>query len=142
MGVKQYLQQVKRLDDIVNAKYEQIEALRLIATKITTYPRDVKVQTSPSNDRLEKIVVKIADLENELNSSIDKLVDLKAEITQRIDEVSNNDYRLLLALRYLNFKTWEQIANEMHYDVRWIHELHKRALAEFENMQILKYDSY
>lgn len=133
MGSKEYLQQVKRLDDIVNAKLEQIEALRSIATKITTdYSGDVKVQSSPQNDKLEKIVAKIADLETELNRNIDKLVDLKAEIMERIDEVENNDYRLLLTLRYLNFKTWQDIADLMHYDVTWIYELHRRALIEFD----------
>jgi hypothetical protein len=38
----------------------------------------------------------------------------------------------LLELRYLCFKTWEQIAVDLGYDLRYLHKLHSRALDSCE----------
>ena len=40
----------------------------------------------------------------------------------------NPEYQTLLELRYLCFKTWEQIAVLMNYSTKYLFELHARAL--------------
>ncbi len=65
-------------------------------------------------------------------------MDLKQKITREIDSISNDEYRLLLTLRYLNYDTWEQIAVKMGYTYQWVHVLHSRALIYFEEkVQVL-----
>ena len=75
------------------------------------------------------VITKIIDLEAEINSDIDTLVDLKQSIMRIIKRVSNPEYQTLLELRYLCFKTWEQIAIDMNYGIDNIFKLHKKALA-------------
>lgn len=134
MKAKQYLRQVRRLDNAVNAKLEQVEVLRAMTTRMTANLTTDKVQESKSHDKIEKLIVKIVDLEREITDDIDKLIDLKTEVMHKIEAVQNDDYRLLLTLRYLNFKTWEQIAVEMEFTFQWVHQLHRRALIIFEEM--------
>lgn len=136
MNVKQYLRQVWRLDNTVNAKLEQLEMLRSLTTKITSNLKEDRVQESLSSDKIPKLICKIIELDKEITTDIDRLVDLKAEVMRKIDNIPDDDYRLLLTLRYLNFKTWEQIAVEMNYTYKWVHEIHKRALAEFDKEYI------
>ncbi len=50
------------------------------------------------------------------------------ELTAVVKKVKNPEFRTLLELRYLCFKTWEQIAVDMDYDLRWIYRMHKNAL--------------
>ena len=64
----------------------------------------------------------------EINKDIDNLVDLKEEISQVIAGVEQTDLRMILEKRYLCFHSWEKIASEMFYDLRWLHRLHGRAL--------------
>ena len=71
---------------------------------------------------------KIIDLQCEINKDINKLVDLKEEISQVIAGVEQTDLRMILEKRYLCFHSWEKIASEMFYDLRWLHRLHGRAL--------------
>lgn len=133
MGAKQYLTQIKWLEDTLDARLDQIEKLRSIATKITTeYGGNDRVKSSHSNDKLAVTIAKIADFENELKNDIDKLVVLQIDARRSIEQMDNEEYKLLLTLRYLNYMTWEQIAEQMHYTFQWIHVLHKRALNEFE----------
>ena len=81
---------------------------------------------------MEGVIVKIIDLENEIDEEIDKLVDLKHEIVSLIKQVKNPEYKTLLELRYLCFRTWEQIAVEMDYNYRSVLKIHGRALRSFE----------
>ena len=79
---------------------------------------------------MEDVIIKIVDMESEINADIDSLVDLKKEIARVIHGVSNLEYQTLLELRYLCFKTWEQIASSMNTSIRNLYRIHNAALAE------------
>ena len=128
MTAKEYLSQAYRLDQRINAKLEQVMSLRGLATKATSTLGDTPVSGTRNVHRMEDIIIKIIELENEINQDIDRLIDLKREIVTVIKAVSNPEYQTLLELRYLCFKTWEQIAVEMGYENRYLHKLHNRAL--------------
>src|SRR5690606_7789663 len=132
--------QVKRLDNIINAKLEQIEKLRAMSINISRVMSTDNIRSQENRSRIEKILVKIIDLEREVTNDIDRLVDLKREIMQKIDAMEDANYKVLLTLRYLNFKTWEEIAVEMGYTFQWVHQLHKRALIEFEKKYFNRID--
>ena len=128
MTAKEYLSQAYRLDQRINSKLEQVASLNELAMKCTStltgMPRNPNRGTSTMADAVGKIV----DLQAEINSDIDRLVDLKREMVRLIKAVNNTECQTLLELRYLCFKTWEQIAVEMDYTVRNVHLLHKEAL--------------
>jgi len=132
LNTKQYLRQLRRLNDIVQSKLDQIETLRSLAQKITHVPKNIKVQESILEDKNSELIAKIVDLENDIKADIDYLLDLKFKITNEINSLDNDDYKLLLMLRYLNFKTWEEIAVEMNCSYQWVHVLHGRALIYFQ----------
>ena len=124
MTVKEYLSQAYRIDQRINSKLEQVASLRALATKATSTLSD----TPPSGSR--NVIVKIIDLENEINEDIDTLVDLKREIVGVIKRIDNPEYQTLLELRYLCFYSWEKVAVEMEYDLRYLHKLHRKALEQ------------
>jgi len=61
----------------------------------------------------KSLIAKMIDLESEINRDIGTLVDLKRKFVAIIKKINNPEYQTLLELRYLCFKTWEQIAVEM-----------------------------
>ena len=130
MTVKEYLGQAYRLDQRINSKLEQVASLNELATKCTStltgMPRNPNRGTSTMADAVGKIV----DLQAEINRDIDTLVDLKKEIMGVIKAVVNPEHQTLLEKRYLCFLSWEKIAVDMGYDLRYIHKLHTRALDE------------
>lgn len=130
MTAKEYLTQAYRIDQRINAKLEQVIALRTLATKATGTLSDMPRPDSPNVCRLEDIILKIVDSENEINAEIDRLVDLKREMRVVIGSVTQPDYQTLLELRYLCFKTWEQIAVSMGYSIQHTYRIHDQALKE------------
>lgn len=128
MTIKEYLSQAYRIDQRINSKLEQIQQLRDLAAKATSTISETSVSNTSNKQRMESIVVKILDLERETNEDIDTLVDLKRNIVTLIKMVKNPDYQTLLELRYLCFKSWEQIAVDMGYGIDNIYKMHNKAL--------------
>ena len=118
MTVKEYLSQAYRIDQRINSKLEQVASLRALATKATSTLSDTPPSGSRNVQSMENVIVKIIDLENEINEDIDTLVDLKREIVGVIKRIDNPEYQTLLELRYLCFYSWEKVAVEMEYDLR------------------------
>lgn len=132
MTAKEYLGQAYRLDQRINSKLEQVMSLRDLATKATSTLSDVAPSGTRNVHRMEDIIVKIVDLENEINRDIDNLVDLKREMVSVIKAVTDPELQTLLELRYLCFKSWEQIAVEMEYSIHHLYKLHNTALGACE----------
>lgn len=130
MTAKEYLSQAFWLDKRINSKLGQIASLTELATKCTPNITGMPKAPNQSRSSMADSVVKIIDLQAEINRDIDRLVDLKRELMKVIKAVDNIEHQILLELRYLCFKTWEQIAVELGYDVRHIYRLHRQALSD------------
>ena len=128
MTAKEYLNQAYRLDQRINSKLEQVMALRDLTTKATATMSDMPGSASPNVHRMQDIIVKIVDLENDINADIDQLIDLKRDMVAVIKAVKNPEFQTLLELRYLCFKPWEQIAVEMGYSIDHTFRMHRKAL--------------
>lgn len=76
---------------------------------------------------LDKAVADLVDTEAKTAAEIDRLTVLEAEVIGAIDRVPE-PYRTLLYERYVNGKTWEQVAVDMHYSYRGVTKMHGRAL--------------
>jgi DNA-directed RNA polymerase specialized sigma subunit len=128
MTKKEYLSQAYRLDQRINSKLAQVTALNDLATKCTTTLTDMPRNPNRGISTMADAVEKIVDLQSEINRDIDALVDLKRDIVRAIKAVVNTEYQTILELRYLCFKTWEQIAVDMGYNVRHVYRIHDEAV--------------
>ena len=128
MTARDYLSQAYRLDQRINSKLEQVESLNELATKVSSTLTGMPKNPNSATSTMADTVTKIIALQAEINNDIERLVDLKREMVAVIKAVANTERQTLLELRYLCFKTWEQIAVEMNYTVRNVHLLHKEAL--------------
>ena len=132
MTAKQYLQQAFGLNKNINTALSEISRLRALAMSITGVSDGVV--SSGISDHVGNLAVKIADAETALNAEVDFYVDLQREIREKIESMPDNNLRLVLRKRYVDFKKWEQIAVDMEASFQWAHKLHRRALREFEKM--------
>lgn len=128
MTAKEYLGQAYRLDQRINSKLEQVESLNGLATKVSSTLTGMPKNPNRATSTMADAVAKIIDLQEEINNDIDRLVDLKREMVTVIKAVVNKESQTLLELRYLCFRTWEQIAVDMGYNVRHVYRLHDEAV--------------
>lgn len=127
---KEYLKQAYRLNELIQCNRNELNELHELSTNLsaTDYSKD-KVQVSSSNDAsYTKIVIKITELEAVIKADIERLLSLKIEIRKVIDAVRDNEERLLLHLRYLNFMSWDDVCDEMCVSSRTARRIHDSAL--------------
>ena len=128
MTALDFLSQAYRLDLRIDSKLEQIASLNELATKCTSTLTGMPRNPSHSLSSMADAVAKIVDLQTEIDADIHKLVDIKRQIVTAIKAVDNKEYQTLLELRYLCFKTWEQIAVDLGYNVRHVYRMHDEAV--------------
>lgn len=134
IDAKRYLQQVKQCDMRIRIKMEDLEQLKAFTTKVTSTLSDVSVSGTKNNDKMGDAIVRIIELQNDINCEIDRLVDLKKEVCAVLDKVSNEDQHTVLYKRYVQFKTFEKIACEMNMTYRNVCYIHGRALQAVERI--------
>ena len=135
MTAKEYLSRALLIDQRINSKLEQVQSLRSLAEKATSTLTQTPHGKERNTHRMEDVIIKMLDLESDINASIDALVDVKREIIEAVQRLPVTEHRTLLELRYVCGKTWEEIASALFYSVRNVHILHGAALREFDMLQ-------
>ena len=128
MTAKEYLSQAFWIDVSIGSKLEQIESLNALATRATTTFSQTPSTGTRNVHSTEDIIVKIIDLEETIRRDMEEQVDKKRKIAGAIRSVEDTEYRSLLEKRYLSFKKWEDIADEMHVSLRTVYRMHGEAL--------------
>ena len=134
MTTKQYLNQIHRIDKMINNKLSEIYQLKNLVCSISISDNSERVQTSSDKDALGNAVSKIVDLEREVNDCIDQFAEKRRIIIKQIDSIDNDMYYQVLFSRYIEQKTFEKIAEDNEYSVRQILRIHGDALSEFERL--------
>ena len=134
MKAIEYLEQIEKKDAKINTNIEELAQLEALATKITSVMGGERVQASGSQDKMADCVVKIVNLQTELNRKIDEYIDFKNQARDVIS-ACDADCMTLLHKRYFLYKRWEEIAVEMNFTYQWVAGgLHQRALAQVQKV--------
>ena len=64
-----------------------------------------------------------------------KLYDYITDVLKELDKLNNESQYNVMFKRYIQFKGWDEIANECHYKMKWIFELRNRALEKLNNTE-------
>ena len=134
MTAKTYLNQIQLLDNKINDGIEDMERLNALLTRVTSAMGGEVVSSSKSPDKMTDIVDKIIKLRENLKRNVDKYVALKQETTELLSQIESPVHYQILYSRYVLYRTWEQIADEIGYTYQWTCQLHGVALLEFEKI--------
>ena len=126
MTAKEYLRKVRDIDRRIDETLERLQRMRARLeagrpSNISGMPRGGAVDWTVTADR-------VIELEQRYNEKIREMCRLKRAAQDAIDLVEEARLRELLELYYLDGFTWEQVAETMHLDLRWVYRLHGRAL--------------
>ena len=133
ISAKEYLKSIRTLDMAIKVKEEELYRLKLNIASLSPQTTGERVMNSSTSDMMST-VDKIVDMQAVINAEIDRLVNLKEEARSKINQLKDTRYVSLLTDYYINCKTWEQVAEDMEYDLRWIYRLHGRALQSFSKI--------
>lgn len=128
MTAKEYLQQYRDAVRRAKAAMDHLDELRAMVERITPNYGSFGGGGKQTGDRLGAAVARIVDAEARVDAEIELLTATAREVKTTIKAVPE-PYRTLLYERYINGKTWEQIAVTLNYSfVHVVHRLHPAAL--------------
>lgn len=133
MTAKEYLQQYRQAVNRVAAAQDHLDELREIAARITPH-YGTSSGGQAAGDRLGEAVARIVDAEARVDAEIELLIATEREIEHTINSVEDSTLRTLLYERYINGKTWEQIAVILNYSWRQTVRLHGIALVAVKDV--------
>lgn len=82
---------------------------------------------SGNPDRLGEVAARREKYQRLIDEKLDQLIALRAEIEEAIAGLPSADRRLI-RLRYIDGRSWQQIAFDLHYSVDWVKHRHGRIL--------------
>lgn len=124
--IKLKLKAVEYYTQAIDADHDKITKLRSQAERITpTYSLAPGGHPSASMaDSVEMIVC----VEAKLKKHSLKMHDAMLLAMAMIDSLPDYRQRIVLQYRYINFYSWGQIVQKLHYERRWVMRLHGQAL--------------
>ena len=128
MDARTYLNQVKKLDLQIKNKLIEKQQWKDIALGITANMNGERVQSTGAKSKMADAVEKCVDMEKEIDALIDKLIDIKKEVIQTIEQLDSPTEYDILHLKYIQFLTFEEIAEYYGRDYTTITTAHGRAL--------------
>ena len=114
-----YLEQVEKLDTIITNKLIEKKQWKDIALGITANMDGERVQSSGGKSKMADAVIKCVDIEAEIDRLIDQLVDTKKDVIQTIEQLYSPTEYNVLHMRYIQYKTLQEIADSYGKDYDW-----------------------
>ncbi len=132
MTPKEYLQQLRRLDIMIDQRNRQLADMRSALLSAADPGREYTFGGMlPGDSRVVAWISKLQEREEELDSLIDHFWDLKCQIIDELQGLDNPVSMQILYKRYVEYKRLEIIAVEINYSYDWVKHAHGRALQEF-----------
>lgn len=124
---KEFFEQGIYLDLEIKTKHEEVEKLEKLIGTVNSEIKEVNEKIN------EDLICRIDGYKKELVKDITKLVYTKHQILLAINELSDSRSRVLMTLRYIEFKTWEEIADEMEYCIAQVKRIHSAILKSYDD---------
>lgn len=129
-AAKKFLSEYGRLRLKIIRLKSEVEEIRSEAESLSAWTDGDRVQSSMQPDKLGAVVARLVDKENETLDVINEYINRMNEIDRMLDQIEDPKLALILELKYKRGYIWDQVADEMHYNRRWVQRLHGRALDE------------
>lgn len=118
MKAYDYLLQIRRMDLQIENKLRELEKLK--GMKAIVYDAD-KVQTSVK-DSFTDTMIRISEVNCEINRMINEYVDKKAEVVGVLEKITDPDAYNILHMYFIQNVSWNQIHRKKYkdYSYTWV----------------------
>ena len=123
---KRFLNQIKKLDKLIENKLAEKEQWKLIASGTTIQLKE-RVQSSSNQQKMADAVVRYVDIESEINACIDSLVSKKKDVISVIEQLDVTEYDILHKV-YVQYLSLYDVAEIYDKSYSWVTSVHGNAL--------------
>ena len=122
MTARESMRKLHRLRRLIEDKERLLEELTEQRDSIMVYLSDMP-RGSPDGSPVERIAIEIADLTQEIAVEMDEFLDYQRTIFGMIFRIDNHAIRRVLIMRYIDGRTYADIARELGYSPSSVYRL-------------------
>ena len=132
MTAKEYLNQARHLDALINCRLREIDYWKDLSSGISGSNFEPHYNPNrPTEAPFVRCLEKIDEIQRSVEEKVAQLISLRDEINARIDMLDSHEEQILLRYRYIDGCTWEEIERMMNVSERTAFRIHGSALAHF-----------
>jgi len=131
---KKDLQQYLWLRRVIKQLEDRREELETEATRMTVRYSDQPKGAPYDKDRMAELVVEMVELDEKIQAKLAESYELARKIEEAIGSLPEREQYLMRA-RYIEGKSWGQIAADMHYSWRQTYNIHSKALRALKGIE-------
>lgn len=114
VDARTFLESVEKADTIIECKLIERQQWMDLALSITANMDGERVQSSGSKDKMGSAVARCIDMVGEIDKAVAKLATVKPSVTAVIEQLYSTMEYKVLHMRYIQYKTLEEI--DEHYN--------------------------
>lgn len=133
MTAKEYLDQARHLDALINCRLREIDYWKELSDNVSGMRFD-GMPHSPNRATeapFVRCLEQIDKIQQSVEEDVAQLVKLKDEISKALNRLESCDEQMVLRYRYLDGFTWEEIKGIMNMSERTVFRIHSNAIDHF-----------
>lgn len=114
MTAKEYLNQARHLDALINCRLREIDYWRDLSSSVSGSNFEQHYNPNkPTEAPFVRCLEKIDAIQRDVAEKVAYLISLRDEINMRIDMLNSHEEQILLRYRYLDGFSWDEIEHMM-----------------------------
>ena len=133
MTAKEYLNQARHLDALINCRLREIDYWKDLSGSISGMKFDGMPHSPnrPTEAPFVRCLEKIDEIQRDVAQKVELLVAIRDKINTAIDKLADRDEQMVLRYRYLDNLSWTEISMMMNVSERTVYRIHGTALQNF-----------
>lgn len=127
-GKKDYLKSYKKIRNRLYSLELQLERIKIDMVHVRASQGDGMPRSQGETTDLSRYMEQMAELEEQIDAKRAELIDRQIRITSAINALNDDDECTVMTEKYINGKTWEQVAEDNGFAWMTMHRIHGRAL--------------
>ncbi|MBP3886923.1 MAG: hypothetical protein J6F30_04615 [Cellulosilyticum sp.] len=132
MSTTDYLKKVSGINIGIKLKVAEMNWTQRMLEQLISIWGPYFTRHSSETPALQRSIVKLSLREQEISEQIDELTSQKESAERLFDKLEHPMHRAVMLNRYIEARSFQDIARELNCGLRWVQRVHDRAVAEFE----------
>ena len=132
MTAKEYLNQARHLDALINSRLREIDYWKDLSNSVSGSGFEAHYNSGrPTEAPFVRCIENIDEIQRSVEEKVAYLIQLRDEMNKQIDMLDSREEQTLLRYRYIDGFSWEEIARVLNVSLRTVHRIHGAALQNF-----------
>lgn len=130
MTAKEYLNQARHLEALINCRLREIDYWKDLSSSVSGMRFDGMPHSPnrPTEAPFVRCIEKIDEIQHDVEKKVALLVEVRDEINTAIDKLVNREEQVVLRYRYLDSFSWTEISHMLNVSERTVYRIHGSAL--------------